>query len=120
MIKSPRIKSTLLKSVKGMGVALEKYLTTMKNYRIEDIVSGKVDMQKLSNDVADMIRKGTNIKSDPERGYKENYTVSEEDKESSSTIRKTKIGGCPSCGSRLIPSEGCTKCSNPECGFTKC
>jgi len=27
---------------------------------------------------------------------------------------------CPTCNSELIYSESCVKCSNPECGFTKC
>lgn len=27
---------------------------------------------------------------------------------------------CDKCGSQLIIQEGCEKCSNPECGYTKC
>ena len=29
-------------------------------------------------------------------------------------------GKCLTCGSKLIFMEGCIKCSNPECGFSKC
>ncbi len=27
---------------------------------------------------------------------------------------------CPSCGSKLLTIEGCQKCTDPECGFSKC
>jgi ribonucleoside-diphosphate reductase alpha chain len=29
-------------------------------------------------------------------------------------------GKCQQCGSKLIYYDGCIKCSNPECGFSKC
>jgi NADH pyrophosphatase NudC (nudix superfamily) len=27
---------------------------------------------------------------------------------------------CPNCGDKLIMQDGCVKCVNPECGFSKC
>lgn len=32
----------------------------------------------------------------------------------------TLVSLCDKCGSQLIIQEGCEKCSNPECGYTKC
>ena len=29
-------------------------------------------------------------------------------------------GKCQQCGSKLVYFEGCMKCSNLECGFSKC
>lgn len=33
---------------------------------------------------------------------------------------KTLFAACPDCGSPLMLIEGCTKCSNPGCGYSKC
>lgn len=33
---------------------------------------------------------------------------------------KPLFTACPDCGSRLLLIEGCTKCSNPGCGYSKC
>jgi len=32
----------------------------------------------------------------------------------------TKFSACPDCGSPLYAEEGCFKCSNPFCGYSKC
>jgi ribonucleoside-diphosphate reductase alpha chain len=31
-----------------------------------------------------------------------------------------QVGKCPTCSNKLIYMEGCIKCSNPECGYSKC
>ena len=31
-----------------------------------------------------------------------------------------RMGICPDCGSDLVFSEGCSTCSNPSCGWSKC
>lgn len=31
-----------------------------------------------------------------------------------------KFGACPDCGSPLRAEEGCSKCTNPFCGYSKC
>lgn len=33
---------------------------------------------------------------------------------------KSMFTACPDCGSTLLLIEGCTKCSNPGCGYSKC
>ena len=35
-------------------------------------------------------------------------------------IIETKFNSCPDCGSPLIFAEGCKKCVNPTCGWSKC
>ncbi len=35
-------------------------------------------------------------------------------------IIETKFNSCPDCGSPLIFAEGCKKCINPTCGWSKC
>lgn len=34
--------------------------------------------------------------------------------------QKELLEKCPACGGKLIFYEGCIKCSNPQCGFSKC
>jgi ribonucleoside-diphosphate reductase alpha chain len=108
----------------GFGVALEKYLTTMKNYNIEDIVGGKIDMRKLSDEVADYIRKGVNgnDKSEfiDESNYTPNNTKNNKKEISENPNKKSKSGGCPECGGILDRLEGCMKCRNPKCGYSAC
>jgi hypothetical protein len=33
---------------------------------------------------------------------------------------ETKFSSCPDCGSPLYAEEGCFKCSNNYCGYSKC
>lgn len=33
---------------------------------------------------------------------------------------ESKFSSCPDCGSPLYAEEGCFKCSNPFCGYSKC
>ena len=33
---------------------------------------------------------------------------------------ETKFNSCPDCGSPLMFAEGCKKCVNPTCGWSKC
>jgi hypothetical protein len=33
---------------------------------------------------------------------------------------ESKFTSCPDCGSPLYAEEGCFKCSNPFCGYSKC
>jgi len=33
---------------------------------------------------------------------------------------EAKFSACPDCGSPLYAEEGCYKCSNPFCGYSKC
>ena len=33
---------------------------------------------------------------------------------------ESKFSACPDCGSPLYAEEGCFKCSNPYCGYSKC
>ncbi len=33
---------------------------------------------------------------------------------------ESKFGACPDCGSPLRAEEGCFKCTNPFCGYSKC
>lgn len=50
-------------------------------------------------------------------GYKkESSAVSEE----LTPNYKPMFTACPDCGSTLLLVEGCTKCSNPGCGYSKC
>lgn len=98
----------------GFGVALEKYLITMKKYKLEDIVNGKIDMYNLSNEVADLIRK-----SNGKEKIEENYDLLNKNiLEKNSSIKNNKI--CPECGGILDRLEGCIKCRNPSCGYSEC
>jgi len=36
------------------------------------------------------------------------------------TQAESKFGACPDCGSPLRAEEGCFKCTNPFCGYSKC
>lgn len=36
------------------------------------------------------------------------------------TEAESKFGACPDCGSPLRAEEGCFKCTNPFCGYSKC
>ena len=33
---------------------------------------------------------------------------------------ESKFSSCPDCGSPLYAEEGCFKCSNAYCGYSKC
>lgn len=33
---------------------------------------------------------------------------------------ESRFGACPDCGSPLMAEEGCFKCTNPYCGYSKC
>jgi hypothetical protein len=36
------------------------------------------------------------------------------------TNMESKFGACPDCGSPLRAEEGCFKCTNVFCGYSKC
>lgn len=40
--------------------------------------------------------------------------------EASTPSHKSMFAACPDCGSTLLLIEGCTKCLNPGCGYSKC
>lgn len=40
--------------------------------------------------------------------------------EASTPNHKSMFAACPDCGSTLLLIEGCTKCLNPGCGYSKC
>ena len=35
-------------------------------------------------------------------------------------VAESKFSSCPDCGSPLYAEEGCFKCSNAYCGYSKC
>lgn len=42
-------------------------------------------------------------------------------KDESVIVNNTEISNkCPECGSKMQLTEGCTVCSNPDCGYSKC
>ncbi|MDD4106409.1 MAG: adenosylcobalamin-dependent ribonucleoside-diphosphate reductase [Candidatus Shapirobacteria bacterium] len=41
-------------------------------------------------------------------------------KRNDQTEAESKFGACPDCGSPLRAEEGCFKCTNPFCGYSKC
>lgn len=46
--------------------------------------------------------------------------VPDSEQETAIVEYKTLFAACPDCGSTLMLIEGCTKCSNPGCGYSKC
>lgn len=44
----------------------------------------------------------------------------ESSKTNDQTEAESKFGACPDCGSPLRAEEGCFKCTNPFCGYSKC
>lgn len=98
----------------GFGVTLKKYEIATEKYNVNDIASGKYDYKKLSEEVSDMIRTGNG-------NGGEDHSLTETDVKEEKRSAPTKKGDCPECGEgTIIKVEGCEKCSNPGCSYSKC
>lgn len=53
-------------------------------------------------------------------GYRVGREAGSENKEPKLPEYKSMFAACPDCGSTLLLIEGCTKCLNPGCGYSKC
>jgi len=53
-------------------------------------------------------------------GHSEQEGAEREDLKITLDDSRQIFASCPDCGSRLLLVEGCTKCSNPACGYSKC
>lgn len=56
----------------------------------------------------------------PQTDQKETKRVILEELRQKQVLNETKFSACPDCGSPLYAMEGCLKCSNQYCGYSKC
>lgn len=96
----------------GFARALMKFQLMRERYDIGDILTGKHDHEKVMEEVSDILR-GQDISDAYEKKrLPEEIEVSNNKREISQK--------CPHCGGKVKHEEGCTKCVNPQCGYTKC
>jgi ribonucleoside-diphosphate reductase alpha chain len=94
----------------GFARGLRKFELMEEHYGIKNILLGKVDYQKMDEEISDMIKKGKFPKNGEEDDTQESNEI-----ESNNSPNKR----CPQCeNDSLIPSEGCETCNC--CGFSKC
>jgi hypothetical protein len=93
----------------SFGVSLEKFVKLAGAYGLRSVSAGEHDFYKLSEEVSDMVRTGSNgaeKKSEATTGSPKNVVVA------------SSYDKCPQCGAPLTHQEGCTKCSS--CTYSKC
>lgn len=91
----------------GYARALAKYEIIKEKYSIEDLILGKIDLEKLDDEISDMIA-----------GRNGNGNKKDELVISTIPIRSYKLK-CPQCPDGVLThEEGCQKCHT--CGFSKC
>ncbi len=93
----------------GYARMLMKFQVLKEKYNMEDFFAGKLDYDKIEEEISDILRTGK------ENEFDKNALPEE--------VRKGKAVGqmCPECHEKtLIRTEGCNKCINDTCGFSKC
>ena len=88
----------------GFAQALKKYELARQKHAIEDILSGKIDLDNFENEISDILRKST----------------PNDFKEIKGENKKTYRQKCPSlgCSGFISYEEGCKQCHT--CGYSKC
>ena len=113
---------------KGFAKSLLKYVVAREHFSIEDLLLGRVNYDKFSGAISDYVKKiedkeaiaeeKTNIISEIEpNGPKQPSALIFKNNKS----KKAFLEKCPDCRKGvLIFSEGCMKCNDPACGYSKC
>ena len=85
---------------------LKKYMLAIEKYGVEDILTGKVDYNDLTNELSDEIKKGTN-------GAAKNSNHTNEEQKNTYGVK------CPECNEgNLVFQEGCKTCLS--CNYSAC
>ncbi len=119
----------MFKNTRGKTIKLKKgqYKFVNGEFEIENInlASSRVEEKTLTLSASMLLRHGAPIK------YV-NHIITKIDENISSfssAVRRClskyiveEVDGeaCPNCGDKLIMQDGCVKCVNPSCGFSKC
>lgn len=111
----------------GFAKACIKFEIAKKKASMEDILTGKIDLDKFDGEVEDIVRKYSDEKGkwrtyDSSNNEKENDLYSENELLSKKNTGKNSAFKlkCPTdgCAGRLIHEDGCTKCYT--CGYSTC
>lgn len=87
------------------AIGIKKFVYARESGMLEKILRGEADPQEVSTILSDRIRTGNN------KGNGVGEIISKEE------VYEVK---CPECGGRLKFEEGCEKCVDPVCGYSKC
>jgi ribonucleoside-diphosphate reductase alpha chain len=108
----------------GFARGLKKFQKATEVYGIENLLLGKVDLDKVEGEISDMLRTGGNGDWDSKRLPEENDGIVEltsKFNEGNNENKKASYANrCPTegCGANLFHEEGCSKCHS--CGYSTC
>ncbi|HKL24280.1 MAG TPA: hypothetical protein VJ912_03020, partial [Candidatus Nanoarchaeia archaeon] len=113
----------------GFSKALTKYLVASKD-NMHDFFNGKKNLYEFGEKISDKVRKlgrgwkdyiKKNKEQDKEeKNQKENNNEKKQEERKNNEENKG-MKKCPSCKQMTLTNqEGCLKCINPECGYSKC
>lgn len=98
----------------GFARGLMKFEALTQLYNIEDVLLGKVDFNQIDEEISDYLRTGQMNDFEKDRLPEEIEDLEKKER------KKGLAEKCPDCSSYLIAAEGCMKCSDVGCGFSKC